>query len=73
MKITKISVSRAVKLPQPDIRYSMIELFASAEAKVGEKEDLTQSYIELTDIVRVELKRQYKQWQEREPIGEASI
>ena len=73
MQITEISVSRSVKLPMPDIRYGMIEIFSSAKAEVGEKEDLTNSYIELTDIVRTELKRQYKQWQEKEPIGEASI
>ena len=73
MKVIEISVSRSCKLPMPDIRYGMIELFSSAKAEVGEKEDLTQSYIELTDIVRAELKRQYKQWQEKEPVGEASI
>ena len=74
MQVTKISVSRAVKMPMPNLRFGMIEMFASAEAEVDlEKDNLNECYEELTNTVRTELKRQYKQWQEKEPIGEASI
>ena len=57
----------------PDIRYGMIEMFASAKAEVNEKEDLTTCYTELVETIRVELKRQYDLWRGREPIGEAAI
>ena len=72
MKVVKISVFRSAKMPMPNVRFGMCEMFASAEAEVGE-EDLTQAYTELVEIVRTELKRQYDQWSGKEPIGEASI
>ena len=58
----------------PDVRFGMCEMFASAEAKIDlEKDNLDECYEELTNTVRTELKRQYQQWKEKEPIGEASI